>query len=46
MPKKDGKKIEVEVALDARAEAQSLARAWKTDDRWDGIQPRGTVHWQ
>ena len=38
MGKKGGKKIEVEVALDARAEAESLAREWQTDARWEGIE--------
>src|SRR5688500_11613269 len=38
MPKKNGKKIEVEVALDARAEAAALQRTWKSDARWRGIE--------
>src|SRR5687768_7871804 len=38
MSKKNGKKIEVEVALDARAEAAALERTWKSDERWRGIE--------
>ena len=37
MGKKNGR-IEVEVALDARAEAESLQRSWQADERWRGIQ--------
>ena len=38
MSKKNGKKDEVEVALDARAEAATLERTWKSDARWRGIE--------
>ncbi|HEX6587886.1 MAG TPA: isocitrate lyase [Longimicrobiales bacterium] len=38
MSKKNGKKIEVEVALDARAEADALEREWASNERWAGIE--------
>ena len=38
MSKKNGKKIEVEVALDARAEAAALEREWASNERWSGIE--------
>jgi isocitrate lyase len=38
MSSRNGKKVEAEVALDAKAEAESVAHAWKTDARWEGIQ--------
>ena len=36
--KKAGKKSQVDVAPDARAEATALERAWKSDDRWRDIR--------